>query len=205
MAASSRYRALGRRLALLKKHHLAFKPRLAGNYTVRQLSQAAAYTVFAHGEFEDFIEDWAMEILNRIHSKGHGSGASPMLAHLFAHRKENPLPTRLPLPAGSPNWQTLFGQVIGTHRGIIDNSHGIKAVHICKMLIPLGVDLTVIDQFTMSELDSFASIRGNHAHKSMRAHLGQQFDPFDRAAKVNNIYGLLLPLDECLQAHLAVC
>jgi hypothetical protein len=203
MAASRRYKALGRRLAHLKKHHLAFASRLAGNYTERQLLQAAAYTVFAHAEFEVFIEEWAAEILNRINTRGHGAGASPMLGHLMAYRAALSQPQQM--PTNNNGWQTHFNATIQAHLGVIKNSHGIREINICRILIPLGFDVTLIDNILVNDLDAFASIRGNHAHQSIRTHLGQLFDPFDRETKVQKIYTLLLPVDEALQAHLKAC
>src|SRR5215813_1059051 len=113
MAASCRYRSLGRSLERLRKHHLGFSPRLAGGYTERQLSQAAAYTVFAHGEFEQFLEDWAIAILDAIAGKGFGPGFSPMLAHLMAYRPPLAVPSQIPT---SNAWQTHAGSAIHIQR-----------------------------------------------------------------------------------------
>src|SRR5271156_3443250 len=190
MAASGRYLALGRSLEQLRKHHLGFKPRLAGDYTERQLSQAAAYTVFAHGEFEQFLEDWALAILDAIAVKGFGSGYSPMLAHVVAYRPALPLPSQIP---ANNVWQTHAGNAISVHRTTIRNNHGISERYVCALLMPLGVDVGSIDPILTSDLNAFAKIRGDHAHQSRRVHLGQQFGPFDRLAKANNIHSLLLP------------
>ena len=167
-----------------------------------QLSQATAYTVFAHGEFEHFLEDWALEILNAIDVKGFGPGFSPMLAHLLAYRPSLTVPSQIP---GSNAWQTSAGSAINVHRTAIRNNHGISERYVCAMLIPLGIDVTAVDPILTSDLNAFAKIRGDHAHQSRRVHLGQQFDPFDRLAKVNNIYSLLQPFDEDLQKHLNLC
>lgn len=202
MAATSRYRALGRSLGLLRKHHLGFTRRVAGGYTERQLSQAAAYTVFAHGEFEHFLEDWALEILDAIAVKGFGPGFSPMLAHLIAPRSPLTVPSQIP---ASNSWQTHAGAAINVQRTTIRNNHGISERYVCALLIPLGIDVSAIDPILISDLNAFAKIRGDHAHQSRRAHLGQQFDPFDRLAKVNNIFSLLQPFDEDLQKHLKLC
>ncbi len=202
MAASSRYRALGRSLRRLRNHHLGFARRLAGGYTERQLSQAAAYTVFAHGEFEYFLEDWASEILDAIAAKRFGPGFSPMLAHLIAYR--SPLTVPLQIPANNA-WQTHAGSAISVQRTTIRNNNGISERYVCVLLIPLGVDVSAIDPILISDLNAFARIRGDHAHQSRRVHLGQQFDPFDRLAKANNIYSLLQPFDEDMQKHLKLC
>jgi hypothetical protein len=203
MAASSRYRALGRSLGRLRNHHLGFTRRLAGGYTERQLSQAAAYTVFAHGEFEQFLEDWALEILDTIAAKGFGPRFSPMLAHLIAYRSP-PLTPPSQIPASNA-WQTHAGSAVHVQRTTIRNNHGISERYVCALLIPSGVNVSAIDPILISDLNAFAKIRGDHAHQSRRVHLGQQFDPFDRLAKVNNIYSLLQPFDEDLQKHLKLC
>lgn len=203
MSASSRYRALGRSLARLRTHHLGFARRLTAGYTERQLSQAAAYTVFAHGELEDFLEDWASEILDTIARKGFGLGFSPMLAHLLAYRRQSL--TVLSQVPGNNAWQTEAGSAISGHGTAIRNNHGISERYVCALLMPLGVDVRAVNSILISDLNAFAKIRGDHAHQSRRVHLGQQFDPFDRLAKVNNIYALLLEFDEDLQKHLRLC
>ena len=202
MAASSRYEALGRSLERLRKHHLGFARRIAGGYTERQLSQAAAYTLFAHGEFEHFLEAWAAEILDAISMKGFGPGFSPMLAHLLGYRPPLTVPSQIPV---NNAWQTSAGAAINGQRVTIRNNNGISERYVCALLIPLGVDVATIDPILISDLNAFAKIRGDHAHQSLSIHLSQQFDPFDRLAKVNNIYSLLQPFDEDLQKHLKLC
>lgn len=202
MAASRRYRALGQSVERLRKHHLGFARRLAGGYTERQLSQAAAYTVFAHGELEYFLEDWASEILDAIARKGFGPGFSPMVGHLLAYRPPLTMPSQIP---ANNAWQTQAGSAINFHRTAIRSNHGISERYVRALLMPLGVDVMAINPILISDLNAFAKIRGDHAHQSRRLHLGQQFDPFDRLAKVNNIYSLLLALDEELQKHLKLC
>ena len=201
MAESSLYRALGRSLERLRKHHLGFARRLAG-YAERHLSQAAAYTVFAHGELENFLEDWALEILKAIAGKGFGPGFSPMLGHLLAYRPQLNLPSQIP---ANNAWQTHAGNAISSHQTAIRKNNGISERHVCTLLMPLGIDVKMIDSILISDLTAFAKIRGDHAHQSRRLHLGQQFDPFDRLAKINNIYKLLLSFDQDLQKHLKQC
>lgn len=199
MASSQRYRALGRNLKGLKAHHLSFKAKPAGNYTKRQLSEAAAYTVFAHGEFESFLEDWAMAILDRVATKGFSAGFSPLLAHLNAYREKISVPGDT---ATNNKWATSSGSAVAAHRSAITGNHGIAEKYLCAIFIPLGVDVWSFDPILISDLNAFSKIRGDHAHQSRNAHLGQQFDPFDRMSKANNIYSLLEPLDLVLQAHL---
>jgi hypothetical protein len=183
----------------LEVHHLNFKARPAGNYTRRQLSEAAAYTLFAHGEFESFLEDWATAITDRVVTRGYGAGFSPLLAHLIAYREKLAVPN----DTGANNaWSTGCGAAVNAQKSTISRNHGIAEKYVCAMFIPLGVDVWSFDPILISDLNAFAKIRGDHAHQSRRAHLGQQFDPFDRMSKVKNIYSLLDPLDTALQVHL---
>lgn len=199
MVFSQRYRALGRNLKGLKSHHLRFKAKAAGDYTKRQLSDAAAYTVFAHGEFESFLEDWAIEMVDRIEAKGYRSGFSPLLAHLNLYRDKISVPTDI---ATNEKWATECGRTVSAHRHAIFGNHGISEKHLCALYIPLGIDVWSFDQILISDLNAFPKIRGDHAHQPRHAHLGQQFDPFDRMSKANNIYSLLQNLDLTLQGHL---
>jgi hypothetical protein len=199
---SLRYRTLCHNLSRIRRNHLGFSPRLNGDYTNRELSEGAAYTVFAHGEFEAFLEDWATDILNRIVSRGFGTAASPRMAHLAGCASSFAVPGGIP---GGDGWPTFFGQAAAAHRNAIRGNHGIAERHICRLLIPLGFDVTLIDSILISDLSSFASIRGDHAHLSVRSHLGQRFDPFDRMAKAEAIKILLGTLDLQLKTHLASC
>lgn len=199
MVASQRYRALGRNLESLRIDHLNFKIRPAGDYTRRQLSQAAAYTIFAHGEFEHFLEEWTSAVLDKIQKRGFNAGFSPFLAHLVAYREKIAVPSDT---TTNNKWATNCGSAISEHFGVVRKNHGISEKHLCSLFIPIGIDVWSIDPILVSDLNAFSKIRGDHAHQSRKSHLGQQFDPFDRMAKANNIYTLLEPLDQMLQAHI---
>jgi hypothetical protein len=202
MPQSIRYRTMGVQLNKLRRHYLGFNRRIAVDYSERQLSAGAAYTVFAHGEIESFIEDWAIAILDRAAQQWASGVTSRVLVHLLTFREASSLPDKLP----SKNiWSAPCVEAIANHRGLIKRNNGIKEKYICKLFVPLGFDVRNIDLILLGDLDALASIRGDHVHQSYRSHLGQKFDPFDRQTKVTNIFALLSDLDNQLSAYYATC
>lgn len=187
-------------LTRLEKTFLAFRPRPAGNYTPRQLSMAAAYTVFCHAQFETFLEGWAGAFVDLADSEWKSRRATRPLVHLCTfHEGRNALTT---VPAKDV-WGEVVGKAIAKHRGVIKSNHGIKEVNVCELLSPIGFDTTNVDSILLGDLTAFGGLRGHHAHNSHQAIVGTTFDPFDRRSKVQGISALLEVLDKQLGAYLA--
>jgi hypothetical protein len=187
-------------LKRLEKTFLNFKSRPAGNYTPRQLSMAAAYTVFCHAEFETFIEGWARAFVDFADTSWKVKRATRPLVHICTFHEGR---GSLQIVPTKDVWNEVVGKAIAKHRGIIGANHGIKEQNFCELLSPIGFDTTSVDSVLLGDLTAFGALRGHHAHNSYRAIIGTTFDPFDRRTKVQGIHTLLLALDDQLSAYLA--
>lgn len=176
----------------LGRHYLSFKPRVLGDYTQRQLSAGAAFTVFAHAEFESFLEDWASSILNRSKARWSTGEIDRCLAYLLAFREKESAPGQVP---SGDIWGMPCTQALKAQEDAINKNNGIKENHVCGLFAPIGFDVRKIDQLLLGDMMAFAKLRGDHAHQSYKTHIAQQFDPFDRRVKANNIVTLLKDLD----------
>lgn len=194
------YRELYSDLNRLERTFLPFKIRPLGNYTPRQLSMAAAYTVFCHAEFEIFLEEWARAFVDLADSQWKIGRATRPLVHLCTfHEGRNALST---VPT-KDIWNEVVWKAIAKHRGVIGGNHGIKESNFCDLLSPVGFDTTTVDNILLADLTAFGTLRGHHAHNSYKSIVGITFDPFDRRKKVNGLLALLLILDNQLSAYLA--
>ena len=107
----------------LGRTYLNFRRRPAGNYTGRQMSAAAAYTMFSHAEFENYLEGWVIEIVNFAEVERNAGRVTRPLAHLCTFHKGTGEVTKIPQ---GDIWSEQFVQAIKQHREIINKNHGIK-------------------------------------------------------------------------------
>jgi hypothetical protein len=192
MASSRLFRAMANEIRVLGRTYLNFSPRPAGDYTTRQMSAAAAYTMFSHAEFESYLEGWALEIVDFAETQRHAGKVTRPLAHLCTFHKGRAELTEIP-PLDV--WSEQFVLAIRQHRDIINKNHGIKEKNVCRLLAPIGFDLRRIDPVLIGDLDAFGTLRGNHAHQSHKMQRGIAFDPFDRKIKAESLVGALANLD----------
>jgi hypothetical protein len=196
------FRSMSNEIRQLDRTYLNFKPRPAGNYTRKQLSSAAAYTVFCHAEIEHFLESWSAKLVDHAEINWNTRKATRPLVHLCTFHKGREGITEVP-----PNdiWNVPIYDAIRKHREIIKKNNGIKESNVCSLLAPIGFDVTNIDVVLLGDLTAFGAIRGDYAHQSHRAHLGAGIDPFDRKTKVQNLLALLSPLDQDLNTYFTSC
>jgi hypothetical protein len=192
MPQSKLFRSMSAEVRRLGKTYLNFGARPAGNYTRRQLSAAAAYTMFCHAEFESYLEGWSSQLTDFADANWKAGRVTRPLAHLCTfHEGRNELSS---VP-GKDIWSEQFTLAILKHRDIINRNNGIKEKNICALLAPVGFDVRKIDPVLIGDLSAFGAIRGGHAHQSHRTQMGMTFDPFDRRAKVTLLVNAMVDLD----------
>jgi hypothetical protein len=191
--ASKYYKNLQREITAIGRTYLNFKPRPSGDYTRRQLSFAAAYTVFCHAEFENYFEQWASLFVSKSDDAWKNKKLDRQLLHLSTFHEGRSELTNIP---SKDIWSDLILKCIIQHRGVIRGNHGIKESNICKLFAPLGFDVRKIDSILLGDLGAFGQMRGDYAHGSHRSFLGMAFDPFSRKQKAEGIVVALEDLDE---------
>lgn len=195
--ASQLFNSLATETALIARTYLNFAVRPLGNYTSRQLSAGAAYTLFCHAEIETFFETWAKTLLDLALTRwGAGTVSRPLLHVCTFHGGRNELSS---VPS-KDIWSELVVNSIRKQQAIVSNNNGIREANICRLLAPLGFDVRKLDGLLLNDLAAFSTIRGGHAHLTHSAQLLTVLDPFDRKKKVDSLIQLLEVLDTDLMA-----
>jgi hypothetical protein len=202
MRISQKLKTLNREIKLLGKTYLNFKQRIAGDYTIRQMSMASSYTVFCHAEIETYLEDWASFFVDIALAEWKNKRVTRPLVHLCTFHEGRGDLTGVPK---TDVWSELVFQSIRRHKSTVAANNGIKEQNVCRLFAPVGFDVRDIDPILLADLTAFGSIRGDHAHKGRAEQFGAGFDPFDRKAKAERLLTLLEPLDNQLCAYAGVC
>jgi hypothetical protein len=202
MPQSKIFRIMHAEIRALGKTYLTFKARPLGNYTRRQLSAAAAYTLFCHAEFENFLEGWANEFTDHAGRNWAAGRPTRPLTHLLTFHEGRSEISEVPK---KDVWNEPIVLAIKKHQKVISGNNGIKENNVCKLFAPIGFDVRNIDSILLGDLSAFGAIRGDHAHKSHRIQVSNMFDPFDRQSKVHNLITLLSTFDMELIAYLKNC
>ncbi len=199
--ATARYRELARRLAKLRKHLLPATFSSIGNYTEKQLDKARGYRLLVHAEIESYLEDRARFIINEcVRNWGVDQKPKGVLISLLSFHLEQE----------SPSAQDLRDELVGTKtrsrssmktaaqafNAMLSKNNGIRESNILKMLFPLGVRPSEIDQTWLNTIDSFGADRGETAHTSLRAH--QPLDPQNEFNKAEALLAGLAKIDKTL-------
>lgn len=168
---TERYRTLSRRISELRRSLLPRRFDPTGSYRNPVYDRTRAFRVLTHAEFEHFIEERALEVLNTSYAAWRQKKEiSHSLLSLLAYRENgHSEPTSLlnPPQKRSPG---LDGRIEAAkddlNRYIRSQNHGIKERNLLRILLPLGVDESSIDVNWLSAIDTWATQRGETAHKT---------------------------------------
>lgn len=170
---SARYRQLKKRLTELKRHLLptTFDP--TGAYSPRVHERARAYRLLVHAEFESFIEDRVIEILNsRLKDWKSSRKVSRCLVGLVAYHERSSTandPTSLlnPPQKRSPLLEERVDSASRAFQHYVrSKNHGVKEENLVRMLMQLGMESKEFDLIWLNTIDSWARQRGAYAHQS---------------------------------------
>ena len=202
MTNSATFRDLRSSIGRLGRNYLSFKSRPIGNYTPRQFSCTAAYTIFCHAEIETFLEEWATKLTDLADTNWQSRQACRPLVHLCTFHEGRGIPSDVP---NKDIWNMVIFDSIAKHRRTIKQNNGIKENNIIKLLSPLGFDVRTIDSIFLADISSFGKDRGDLAHNSMRMHIGNVFDPFGVKRKVEMLLLQLSVLDNQITSYYDSC
>jgi len=199
--ASARFRLLERRLHKLRQRFLpaVFSP--TGDYADEELDHARGYRLLAHAEIEAFIEDRCREIANAtIKTFRVDRRPRTVLLNILSFHPQDPF--------GRERLKTIYGskksyceealtQANTSYNRVLAKNQGIREENVLKMLLPLGLEPTMIDATWLNTLDTFGVNRGNTAHTSIGTQ--QQIDPQDEMKTVEALLQGLQKLDELMK------
>ncbi len=187
----------------IRGHFITFMPRDDGRYTKRELSYFDAYAVLVHAEIENYFEQcaiYAIDLADKYLRKDAYNRIVYCLGAFYARPpQEGQSILRVP---DKDIWREKGGWAISQHRETVKSNNGIKTEDLCRMLIPIGIDVRMMDQVLLVELDQFGAVRGLTAHTSMRTRRGIIVDPFVRQAEIERLFVLLEAFDNLFESFI---
>ncbi|MFJ9583831.1 HEPN domain-containing protein [Streptomyces acidicola] len=202
---SSRFEELEKRIGELRQTFLpqVFDP--TGSYEERVYEYTRAFRVLAHAEFEAFIEDRVIEVVDEAISSWRSSGSiSTSLLAILAYRESAPpIPGSLSEASAKPGkYPSLDARVDAArtdlHRYARNQNHGIKEKNLLRLLLPIGLDEVEVDSAWLSATETFATARGDAAHKGAKMQVKP--DPKNELKRVNVVLDGFRDLDVQMQS-----
>lgn len=199
--ASRRFEELAKRIEELRQCFLPKEFDPTGSYEDEVYEHARAFRVLAHAEFESFIEDRVIEVVDNAISqwKVAGSITTSLLA-MMAYREFAPaIPESLSGAAAKPSkFPSLAARVEAArtelHRYARNQNHGIKEKNLLRLLLPIGIQEAEIDATWLSAAEAWATARGDAAHKGAKMQVRP--DPQNELKVVNLVLEGFRDLDE---------
>ncbi|MEW2608900.1 HEPN domain-containing protein [Streptomyces sp. NPDC047880] len=171
---SSRFQELENRVAELEKHLIPSPFDPTGSYDDVVYEHTRAYRVLVHAEFEAFIEDRVIEVVNTAFSRWEYSGViSTSLLSVVAYKESlHAMPETLSDASQKKKYPDLKARVEAAknefNRYVRTQNHGIKEKNLLRLLMPIGVTEKEIDSVWLSLTETWATARGEVAHKSAK-------------------------------------
>ncbi|MGD6752454.1 HEPN domain-containing protein [Streptomyces sp. BH105] len=200
---SARFEELALRIDELRRYFLPVHFEPTGSYEDHVHEHARAFRVLAHAEFESFIEDRVVEVIDLAVARWQsGSEASSVLIAALAYRESFfSMPSSLAdANAKRGKYPELSERVEQTRTEIYryarDQNHGIKERNLLRMLLPMGVLESDLNTAWLSQTDAWATERGEAAHKAGKVQV--RLDPRKELSTVTKILRGFREVDEML-------
>ncbi len=180
-----------KRITTLRRFMLPSKFSPTGLYADRVHQRTAAFRLLVHGEFESYIEEMVLDhATHRISEWKNSRNPSITLAALLAYDEvAGKSPTSVLAPPQKPTLSTddrineAFRRFNNKIRRL---NHGVRELNILSLLLPIGVEASMIDTTWLSDLDTWAHERGDLAHQSS-GKVQHKLDPAREYSKVKNL------------------
>ena len=209
--ASRRFIQLKSELRRLRKHFLPKQWNPTGSYNNKVFDQTRAYKILAHAEIESFIEEILLELVERKYNAWTNERRpnyciirliiGSLLDWNVTDDEEvidyNPFKIKKEMEDPIIN---LVNKARNNYKTLIENNNGIKSINLKKLLVPVGIPLTQLDNTWLNNLDSFGRIRGDYAHKS-RLGISRMPDPKNELEAIEVLLVGLLSLDEMVKTE----
>ncbi|MFI7098438.1 HEPN domain-containing protein [Streptomyces sp. NPDC050161] len=171
---SLRFQELETRITDLEKHLLPSPFDPTGSYDDVVYEHTRAFRVLVHAEFEAFIEDRVIEVVNTAFSRWEYSGViSTSLLSVVAHKEsQHAIPESLSDASQKKKYPDLKARIEAAknefNRYVRTQNHGIKEKNILRLLMPIGVTEKEMDPVWLSVTETWATARGEVAHNSAK-------------------------------------
>jgi hypothetical protein len=207
MANSRRFRQLESELNRLRKNFLPRNWSPTGIYSERTHDHTRAYRVFAHAEIESFIENILLKVIDEKYTKWKTTKKPnyAMICLLAASKLGwqdtetvalGLIPIEPPkIKKDDESIHQFIDRAFKQYQEIVDENHGIQKQNIKRLLMPLGIALTDLDETWLNNMNSFGGQRGFVAHTS-RLGVTNLPDPKTEKDTVDNLLTGLQVLDD---------
>ncbi|MET8556375.1 HEPN domain-containing protein [Streptomyces sp. NPDC004959] len=171
---SLRFQELETRITELEKHLIPSPFDPTGSYDDVVYEHTRAFRVLIHAEFEAFIEDRVIEVVNTAYSRWEYSGViSTSLLSVVAYKESlHAIPESLSDASQKKKYPDLKARVEAAknefNRYVRTKNHGIKEKNILRLLMPIGVTEDEIDPVWLNLTETWATARGEVAHSSAK-------------------------------------
>jgi hypothetical protein len=187
MAKSARLKRLVKRIDFLEQNILP-KERLNGNYSKIEHDLIRSFVLLVHAEFESYVEDKVKDKVQKA-----------LQSWITTRKRSNCLKAILAFSGSEVSYDNVrkedknsiqfrINKVVAHFLNTVKKNNGIKESDLLKLLLPLGLELTDLDDTWLTVIDSFGATRGAIAHNT----IGVQVT-LDRSTELDRIRNQILP------------
>lgn len=169
--------------------NFSFKQDPTSMPTPQQQDMIRAMIVLCHAEFEDYIENIALLLLEKGEKQWQQLNiANKNISALFLEHEKI---------CNKDSIKTKSCKVINDYKKEIIANHGIKQSNLKKLYNPLGYRIEDFDQTFVNDLESFGSQRGEVAHSSSLS-MRQMLDFNTEKQKIERILSAIKEFQDTL-------
>lgn len=200
---STRFDELEQRLVELQKSFLPSPFDPTGLYEDSVYEHTKAYRVLAHAEFESFVEERVLEVVNKSFDswKTSGKATTALIGLVAFHEVINPLPESFADFGTKKKHRDLATCIENAKNGynyyVRRENHGIKIKNLIKLLVPVGLTESDFDSEWLTTTEAWATARGEVAHKTAKVQVKP--DPQHELKTVTKILDGFRKIDATLE------
>lgn len=192
---SAEFRSLCQRLEEIRRHFLPIHFSVSGSYSPAEYDRVRGYVALTHAEIEAYIEERCLTVADHCVKKWQTTktpSAVIIALHAICYSGWAELLDAPKFKKASPTPQmsveARLSDALSQYRQCVEDNHGIKADNIKRLVVPLSVRMSELDQTWLADMDSYGTTRGKIVHLSFST--VHQPDPKDYR---NTIWKRLVP------------
>jgi hypothetical protein len=197
MAKSRRLNQLLTRIAFLE-HNILPAERLDGNYTNVERDLIKSYLLLVHAEIEAYFEDRAKEKVNKALTKWSTNRQKSSCLKAVLAFSGNDISYDNVKKTDSNDIEYRINRAVNHFLSLVNKNNGVKQNDIINLIIPIGIEMSELDNTWLNTMESFGSTRGNIAHNSIAVQTA-----LDRNTEKDRINTQIIPeierLDQLIQ------
>ena len=165
----------------LKSVFLDFPKKTDGDYTNKEMMNCRAFITFSHAEFEQYLENLSIRILDNAIKKWQENNIVSVVALgilAFRRRKDTAISNDPDQPGKRNKLTTILMEAFNNQKDIIKGNHGISPKNFANLFTPLGITENEVDGALIIQLGNTSSHRGSLVHRTTNKSLQMIKDPF---------------------------